>query len=101
MGEPWRGQESSWKGPGLQDTIARELEQIRDRLLEIEDERSHLDESDEKRHHELLREEQRLENRLTEIEEEVTEDRGGAREKAASQTDLTRSPKLPDSKDEF
>lgn len=47
-----------------------------------------------------MREERRLEVRLGEIEEQVIHDRGFAEEKAANQADLTRTPNLPDSKDE-
>lgn len=84
----------------MQETIAREIEEIRDRLAEIDDERIHLDEGDETRREQLLREERRLEVRLGEIEERVADDRGVAEEKAANQADLTRTPNLPDSKDE-
>lgn len=84
----------------MQETIAREIEEIRDRLAEIDDERIHLDEGDETRREQLLREERRLEVRLGEIEVRVADDRGVAEEKAANQADLTRTPNLPDSKDE-
>ncbi|HUG07948.1 MAG TPA: hypothetical protein VMP13_03460 [Acidimicrobiia bacterium] len=84
----------------MQETIARDIEEIHDRLAEIEDERINLDEGDETRREQLLREERRLELRLGEIEERVADDRGVAEEKAANQADLTRTPRLPDSHDE-
>lgn len=84
----------------MQETTAREIEQIRDRLAAIEAERSQLDDGDKTRREELLGEERRLELRLGEIEERVADDRGVAEEEAANQTDLTRAPKLPDSNGE-
>jgi predicted nucleic acid-binding Zn-ribbon protein len=83
----------------MQDTIASEIEQLRDRLAEIEDERSHLDDVDQARREELLAEESRLEVRLAEIEERLSDERGVAEEKVSHQTDLTRTPRLPESED--
>jgi predicted nucleic acid-binding Zn-ribbon protein len=83
----------------MQDTIAREIEQLRNRLAEIEDERSHLDAADKARREELLAEERRLEARLAEIEERMSDERGVAEEKVSHQTDLTRTPRLPESED--
>lgn len=83
----------------MQETIAREIEQLRDRLAEIEDERSHLDDADQARREELLAEERRLEVRLAEIEERLSDEPGVAEEKASHQTDLTRTPRLPESED--
>ena len=83
----------------MQGTIAGEIKQIRDRLVEIEDERSHLDDADQTRHKELLAEEKRLEVRLAEIEERLSDERGDAEEKATHQTDLTRTPRLPESEE--
>lgn len=83
----------------MQDTIAREIEQLRDRLAEIEDERSHLDDADQARREELLAEESRLEVRLAEIEERLSDERGVAEEEVSHHTDLTRTPRLPESED--
>lgn len=83
----------------MQDSIAREIKQIRDRLAEIEDERSHLDSADQTRQQELLAEERRLEVRLAEIEDDLSDERGEAEEKATRQTDLTRTPRLPESEE--
>lgn len=83
----------------MQGTIAGEIKQIRDRLVEIEDERSHLDDADQTRQNELLAEEKRLEVRLAEIEERLSDERGDAEEKATHQTDLTRAPRLPESEE--
>jgi predicted nucleic acid-binding Zn-ribbon protein len=88
-----------WKEPGVQDNIAREIELLRDRLAEIEDERSHLDDADQTRREELLAEERRLEVRLAEVEERLSDERGVAEEKLSHQTDLTRTPRLPESED--
>lgn len=88
-----------WKGARMQDTIAREIEQLRDRLAEIEDERSHLDDADRARREELLAEESCLEVRLAEIEERLSDEPGAAEEKVSNQTDLTRTPRLPESED--
>lgn len=50
-------------------------------------------------HQELLREEHRLEIRLTEIRDRVAGKKSGsAEERAAGQTDLTRTPRLPESR---
>lgn len=83
----------------MQDTVAREIEQLRDRLAEIEHERSHLDDADRARREELLAEERRLEVRLAEIEERLSDERGVAEEEVSRQTDLTRAPELPESED--
>ena len=81
----------------MNETLISEIEEIKARLGEIADEREHLPEESEERSEELLAEEHRLENRLTALEDEVVEkDSGEAQEEASKQTDLTRSPQLPE-----
>lgn len=80
----------------MDDAFIAEIAGIRMRLGEIANERDHLPDDAERRRRELLDEEDGLEARLIELEDEVAEsDRGTAEEEAAVQTDLTRSPKLP------
>lgn len=81
----------------MNETLISEIEEIKARLGEIADEREHLPGESEERREELLAEEHRLENRLTVLEDEVVEkDSGEAEEEASKQTDLTRSPQLPE-----
>jgi predicted nuclease with TOPRIM domain len=85
----------------MDEAIASEIEDIRTRLSEISDEREHLSGDNHGRGKELLDEEHQLQNRLAELEDRVAEeDAGEAEKKAAAQTDLTQTPKLPDSDDE-
>lgn len=79
--------------------MQEDIKQLRARISQIEEERAEITEDDPS-WDELLREERRLEVRLGELEEQVAKDRGEAEEKAASQTDLTRSPPLPKDDDE-
>lgn len=82
----------------MDEVVASEIEDIRTRLVEINDEREHIPENETGRRDELLDEEHKLEIRLTELEDHLAEEDAGAAEKrAAAQTDLTRTPKLPDS----
>lgn len=83
----------------MQEDIAQEIERLRIRLAEIEEERADTSEDDPDREG-LLREERPLEVRLGELEEQVAKDRGEAEEKVASQTDLTKTPKLPEDGDQ-
>ncbi|HEX6299811.1 MAG TPA: hypothetical protein VF148_05065 [Acidimicrobiia bacterium] len=83
----------------MDELIASEIEQIRDRLIEIHREREHLRENETGRREGLLDEERKLENRLADLEDRLAEeDTGMAEERVGAQTDLTRAPKLPDSK---
>lgn len=85
----------------MNETLIKEIEDIQTRLDEIADEREDLPEDADSRREELLDEEHRLEARLTDLEDEVVEsDTGVAEEKVAAQTDITRSPKLPENPDE-
>lgn len=85
----------------MDDAVAAQIEEIRTRLSEIAHERQHLDEHADSRRRDLLEEEHRLEAHLTQLEDEVVESESEvAEEKAATQTDLTRSPKLPEDPDE-
>lgn len=84
----------------MDEAVASEIEDIRKRLIEIHDERSHLPEAETRRKELLLEEEHKLENRLVELEDRLAdEDAGVAETQAAAQTDLTRTPDLPDSED--
>lgn len=79
----------------MHEDIAEEIEDLRTRISDIEEERAGRPEDDPGRE-ELLQEERRLEVRLAELEEQIATKRGEAEEKAASQTDLTTTPKLPE-----
>jgi hypothetical protein len=82
----------------MDEAVASEIKDIRTRLVEIHDEREHLAENETARREELLDEEHKLENRLAELEDRLAEEDAGVAEKrAAAQTDLTGTPKLPDS----
>lgn len=81
----------------MNETLISEIEEIQARLGEIADDREHLPEGSEERREDLLAEEHRLETRLALLEDEVVEkDSGEAQEEASKQTDLTRSPQLPE-----
>lgn len=81
----------------MNETLISEIEEIKNRLGEIADEREHLPEAAEDRREALLSEEHKLESRLTVLEDEVVkEDSGEAQEEVSKQTDLTRSPQLPE-----
>jgi chromosome segregation ATPase len=89
------------EGLPVEETVASEIDELRDRLGEIRHEREHLSEEDRSRRDELLEEENKLGNRLSELEDRLAEEDAGTAEKgAAAQTDLTRPPKLPDSRDQ-
>jgi len=83
----------------MHEDLVGEIEDLRTRISEIEEERADNPEDDPRRK-ELLLEERRLEVRLGELEEQIATERGEAEEKAASQTDLTTPPKLPEDDDE-
>jgi predicted nuclease with TOPRIM domain len=84
----------------MDEVVASEIEEIRTRLGEIHDERKQLAAEDARRD-ELVDEEHKLQNRLSELKDRVAQEEAGEAEKeAAEQTDLTRTPELPDSKDE-
>lgn len=83
----------------MHEDIATEIEALRARISEIDEERADRREDDPGRE-ELLREESRLEVRLGELEEQIATEPGEAEEKAASQTDLTTTPKLPEDDEE-
>lgn len=81
----------------MNETLTSEIEEIQARLGEIADERERLPEESEERLAKLLIEEHRLETRLIVLGDEVVDrDSGEAREEASKQTDLTRSPQLPE-----
>lgn len=81
----------------MDETVASQIEEIRRRLAEIDDEREHLAAEETERRDELLDEEHKLETRLAELEDQAVDDEAGEAEKgAAAQTDLTRTPKLPE-----
>ncbi|MGH3650484.1 MAG: hypothetical protein ACRDU9_07205 [Acidimicrobiia bacterium] len=79
------------------ETIATEIEDIRKRLGEIQDERTAIPEDAFEARSALLDEEHELAARLAELRDLAAEKGAGfAEKKAASQTDLTHSPNLPD-----
>lgn len=85
----------------MEQALVAELEEVQDRLEEIKSERENLAASATSRHEELLDEEHELETRLEELRDHVAKKEAGtAEKKAAAQTDLTRSPKLPETPDE-
>jgi uncharacterized protein (DUF3084 family) len=85
----------------MYDAVIAEIDDIRTRLGEIAEEREHLPDDSDSHGKELLEEEHRLEARLTELEDQVADsEKGGAEEEAATHTDLTRSPKLPENPEE-
>jgi len=85
----------------MNEALASEIEDIRTRLVEIHQEREHLPENEAGRREELLNEEHELENRLAELEDRLAqEDAGVAEKRVSDQTDLTRTPKLPDSENQ-
>lgn len=85
----------------MEEELISDIEEIRARLDEITEEREHLPDDAVSRRDELQEEEHRLEARLTELEDTVSQETSGmAEEEAAGQTDLTRSPKLPDDREE-
>lgn len=85
----------------MEESLTSEIKEIRARLNDIADEREHLAGDADSRREELLEEEHRLETRLTNLEDTMAgETIGVAEEKAARQTDLTRSPKLPEDLEE-
>jgi predicted nuclease with TOPRIM domain len=89
------------EGLPMDEELASEIEDICTRLVEIQEEREHLPENEAGRREELLDEEHKLENRLAELEDRLAEEDAGVAEKrAADQTDLTRTPKLPDSENQ-
>lgn len=76
-----------------------EIERILGRLVKIGQERARLHPSATRGHQELLREEHRLQSRLTELQDRVSGKKSrSAEERAAAQTDLTRTPRLPESR---
>ena len=85
----------------MYDAVIAEIDDIRTRLGEIAEEREHLSDDSDSHGKELLEQEHRLEARLTELEDQVADsEKGGAEEEAATHTDLTRSPKLPENPEE-
>lgn len=81
----------------MDEAVASEIEKIKTRLAAIGDEREHLSAEDTGRRKALVDEEHKLETRLVELEDRLAEeDTGDAEHQAAAQTDLTRTPKLPD-----
>jgi len=85
----------------MDDAVIAEIDDIRTRLGEIAEEREHPSDDSDSQRKELLEEEHRLEARLTELEDEVADSETGvAEEEAAAHTDLTRSPKLPETPEE-
>jgi len=85
----------------MDEAVITEIDDIRTRLGEIAEEREHPSDDSDSQRSELLEEEHRLEARLTELEDEVADsDTGVAEEEAATHTDLTRSPKLPENPEE-
>lgn len=76
--------------------VVAEIEAIREELSEIDQRRRGLPEG-ERAPDDLLEREHELESRLVELEDRGSEAVTGEAEKtAADQTDLTRSPRLPD-----
>jgi hypothetical protein len=79
------------------ETIATQIEDIRNRLAEIQDERTAIPEDAFAARSALLDEEHELAARLAKLRDLAAEQGAGfAEKKAASQTDLTNSPDLPD-----
>jgi phage shock protein A len=81
----------------MDESVAAELERIKTRLVTITDEREHVPAEESDSLEALSDEEHRLETRLAELKDQlVEEDAGDAEQQAASQTDITRTPRLPD-----
>lgn len=80
-------------------SVAEEILQIRTRLREIDDNRITLEPTDFTTRADLLDEEHELQAELAQLTERArSEDHELAVEHAAAGIDLTRSPKLPDSR---
>lgn len=85
----------------MRETLIKEIDDIKKRLAEIADEREDLPTESETRSEQLLAEEHRLENRLTELEDQIVEEeKGVAAEEVSKQTDITKPPKLPEDPEE-
>jgi hypothetical protein len=81
----------------MDESVAAEIERIKTRLVTITDERAHLPAEESARREALIDEEHELETRLAELKDQVAEeDAGEAEQQAASQIDITRTPRLPD-----
>jgi hypothetical protein len=90
-----KGRRAGERGACMDRGLPDEIKSVRDRLAEIENERLTLGVSDFERRADLLDEEHDLEARLANLVAAAASD-GEAEKKAAEQTDLTRSPRLPE-----
>lgn len=76
--------------------MSTEIQQVRDRLGEIEDARKRLADDAFAEKVDLLDEEHQLQARLGELRDAASEAGAGfAEHKASAQTDITRTPSLP------
>lgn len=79
------------------ETLADKIQRIRNRIVEIEKERSELPAEEFSRRSELLDEEHTLEARLSELRDEAAAEGVGIAEKQAGDaTDYERVPDLPE-----
>lgn len=81
----------------MDESVAAEIERIKTRLAAINDERELLSVQESRRREALIDEEHTLEARLADLKDRLAEeDAGDAEQQAAAQTDITRTPRLPD-----
>lgn len=83
------------------ETLANRIKRIRDRLTEIENERSSLPSDDFDRRSELMDEERTLDSRLAELKDEAAREGNGLAETQAREaTEYERVPDVPPQQDE-
>ena len=81
----------------MDQSVIAKIEETRHRLAEIADRRRELPEDAFAERTDLLDEEHELEALLADLKDRASEElTGEAEEQAAAQTDLTRTPRLPD-----
>lgn len=78
----------------MPENATPEIERILARLEAIEQERMRLGSDADARREELMKEEHELDTRLTELQDAASRP-GTAMERAAAQTEITRTPRLP------
>lgn len=81
----------------MDQTVIVKIEETRRRLVEIAERRGELPQDAFAERTDLLDEEHELEALLADLKDRASEEvNGEAEEQAAAQTDLTRTPRLPD-----
>jgi len=81
----------------MDQTVIVKIEETRRRLVEIAERRGELPQDAFAERTDLLDEEHELEALLADLKDRASEEeKGEAEEQAAAQTDLTRTPRLPD-----